>query len=333
MKASIKAISEITGFSPATVSNALNNKKGVSRETAKQILTVAKEYDYFPEPKIDNIKLVIYKWDGIIVSDTPFFSAIIGGIEGEARKAGYETTICNLSPRNEDFSDVRDQLLNDPNSALLLLATEMDEQDAKPFANAVAPLVMIDNWFEDTIFDSILIDNTDMACTAVKYLIAKGHREIGYLKGNIRIKNFFYREEGYKRALATSGVELNRAYSFLLTPTMEGAYVDMLKLIEQRRPLPTAFFADNDIIAFGAMRALQEKGFRIPEDVSVVGFDDMPFCTVSKPSLTTIRVPKEEIGRIAVRKLLDNMQHSPGARTKVQVCSTFIERDSVAMVQ
>ncbi|MDE6944598.1 MAG: LacI family DNA-binding transcriptional regulator [Lachnospiraceae bacterium] len=333
MKMSIKTISEITGFSPATVSNALNNKKGVGRETSERILAVAKEHGYFPEPKIDNIKLVIYKWDGIIVSDTPFFSAIIGGIEDEARKAGYETTLCNLSPRNADFHDVRNQLLNDPNSALLLLATEMDEEDAKPFMNTISPLVMIDNWFEDTIFDAILIDNTDMSCNAVKYLIAKGHKEIGYLKGSIRIKNFFYREEGYKRALATAGIELNPAYSFSLTPTMEGAYVDMQMLLTQGKPLPTAFFADNDIIALGAMRALQEKGFRIPDDISVVGFDDMPFCAVSNPPLTTVRVHKEEMGRIAVRKLFDKMKHNPGARTKIQVCSTFIERDSVAAIE
>ena len=97
MKINIKTISELTGFSQATVSNALNNKRGVNKETAERILAVAREHGYLPELKIDNIKLVIYKKQGVVVSDTPFFSALIEGVEAESRSAGYETTICNLN--------------------------------------------------------------------------------------------------------------------------------------------------------------------------------------------------------------------------------------------
>lgn len=329
MKINIKTISELTGFSQATVSNALNNKRGVNRETAERILAVAREHGYLPELKIDNIKLVIYKKDGMVVSDTPFFSALIEGVESESRSAGFETTICNLNRKDPDFEAMRDQLLSDPNCAVLLLATEMEEEDIKPFENALAPIVVLDSWFEEMTFDSVLISNTDSVCHAVKHLMAKGHKKIGYLRGSVRIKNFYYRDMGYQRALGSGGVPMDPRYTVTLTPTMEGAYEDMRSYLKGQPELPTAFFADNDIIALGAMRALQESGFRVPQDVSVIGFDDLPFGTISYPALTTIRVHKQEMGRVAVRRLVEIMKNDCEVKTKIQVCNTFVERDSV----
>lgn len=329
MKISIKTISELTGFSQATVSNALNNKRGVNKETAEKIIEVAKKHGYLSGSKIDNIKIVIYKKSGIIVSDTPFFTALIDGMETESRNAGFQTTLCNLDQRHPDFEQTRSQLLSDPTCAIVLLATEMDEADIIPFLNCRAPLVVLDNWFDESTFDAVLISNTDCVCAAVKYLIRNGHREIGYLRGSIRIKNFYYREKGYERALCDAGLALNPSYAFSLTPTIEGAYDDMLTLLKGKPQLPTAFVADNDIIALGAMRALQECGYAIPQDVSVIGFDDLPFGAISYPALTTIRVHKHEMGRIAVRRLIEVIQNNSLINTKVLVCNTFIERSSV----
>ena len=194
---------------------------------------------------------------------------------------------------------------------------------------ALAPIVVLDSWFEEMTFDAVLISNTDSVCNAVKYLINKGHKRIGYLRGNIRIKNFFYRDMGYQRALSGAGLPVEQKYTFSLTPTMEGAYEDMKNLLRQQPELPTAFFADNDIIALGAMRALQECGYKVPGDVSVIGFDDLPFGMISYPALTTIRVHKQEMGRTAVRRLIEIMKNNTGVKTKVQVCNTFVERDSV----
>ena len=329
MKFNIKTISELTGFSPATVSNALNGKRGVSRATAERILAVAREHGYQSTNKVDSIKLVIYKKNGIVVADTPFFSELIQGVEEEGRSAGYTTAVCNLDQRSPSFSEVRAQLLSDPSSAILLLATEMEEADIAPFAQAAAPVVLLDSWAEETVLDAVLISNTDSVYRAVKYLLEKGHRKIGYLKGSIRIKNFFYREMGYRRALRGAGLDAGPAYTFSLTPTMEGAYDDMRRMLAGRPELPTAFFADNDIIALGAMRALWEHGCKIPEDISVVGFDDLPFSAISYPALTTIRVPKREMGRVAVRRLAELIKRGEDVKTKTQVCNTFIERASV----
>ncbi len=328
-KINIKKLGEITGFSQATVSNALNNKRGVNKETAERILLAAKEHGYITEGKIRNIKLVSYKNSGSIVADTPFFSALIEGAEMESRSAGYETTLLNLKKGSPDFDATLQQLLNDVSCAILLLATEMTEDDIQPFRYALAPMVVLDNWFEGCTFDSVLHSNTDSVFSAMQYLTEKGHREIGYLKGNIRIKNFFYREMGYARALNFAGLNRNLGYEFALTPTMDGAYDDMVGYLKDNPKMPTAFFADNDIIALGAMKALQEFGFSIPDDISIIGYDDLPFCSISSPTLTTIRVPKQEMGRTAARRLIDVTKCENDVKLKIQVCNEFIERDSV----
>lgn len=329
MKITVRALSELTGFSPATVSNALNNKPGVNRHTVEKILAVARNFGYFSESRIKNIKFAIFKNSGNIVSDTPFFSSLMEGVACESREAGFGLSFVNLDKHSPEYENIREQLIKDGNSAIILLATEMTEADIKPFAGCVSPIVVLDNWFESNTYDSVLISNTDSVFEAVQYLIEKGHREIGYLKGNIRIKNFFYREMGYARALNTSGLSNDPGFTVALTPTMDGAYEDMLIYLQQKPVLPTAFFADNDIIALGAMKALQACGIQIPDDVSMIGLDDLPFCTISSPALTTIRVHKEDMGRAAVRRLTELIGKPAQTRQKIQVCNTFIKRESV----
>ncbi|WP_069999821.1 LacI family DNA-binding transcriptional regulator [Cellulosilyticum sp. I15G10I2] len=329
MKTSIRQISKITGFSPATVSNALSGKRGVNKETAEKILEVAKERGYINETKITNIKFVIYKKSGEIISDTPFFSSLIEGVEMESRASGYKTIICNLDKGSEEFEHLLEQILNDSTSGILLLATELNEEDVKVFEKAVSPVVVVDSWYGKLNFDSVLINNTDSVHNAVDYLISKGHHEIGYLKSEFRIRNFTYRAQGYRRALIQKRIPINEEYQVILRPTMDGAYRDMDKYLNTNPKLPSAFVADNDIIALAAIKALKQHGYKIPRDISVIGFDDLPFCNISSPSLTTIRVFKQDMGRMAVKRLIDKMQHGSSIHTKTEICTEFIERDSV----
>ena len=330
MKASIKQISEMTGFSPATVSNALNNKKGVNRETQEKILAAARECGYLSEGgPIHSIRFVIYKDTGRIVADTPFFSALIEGVEDESRRGAFETVICNLNRSAPDYEERLNQILTDPSSGILLLATELSEQEAARFKEARAPVVVLDNWFEESLFNSVLISNTDSACAAAEYLIRRGHKKIGYLQSEIPIKNFFYRFEGYERALKAHGLEPPEGGIVRLPPSMDGARERMNRLLKEGIALPSAYLADNDIIALGAMKAMQDNGISIPGDVSIIGFDDLPFCSITTPGLTTIRVFKQEMGRTAVRRLLELIRYGDRFVTKSQICTAFVERGSV----
>ena len=332
MKTSIRQISKITGFSPATVSNALSGKRGVNKETAEKILAVARERGYINETKITNIKFVIYKKTGEIISDTPFFSSLIEGVEAESRASGYKTEICNLDKSSDEFNQLLEKILNDASSAILLLATELNEEDVKIFEKAVSPLIVVDSWYGKLSFDSVLINSTDSVHNAVEYLISKGHHEIGYLRSEYRIKNFSYRAQGYKRALTQRRIPINESYQVTLKPTMDGAYRDMDKFLNSRPKLPSAFVADNDIIALAAIKALRQHGFRIPQDISIIGFDDLPFCAISSPGLTTIRVFKQDMGRMAVKRLIDRMENPGSIHTKTEICTEFIERESVRVL-
>jgi LacI family transcriptional regulator len=329
MKPNIRMISKITGYSPATVSNALNRKKGVNKETAEEIFRVANEIGYSNETKISRIRFVIYKRNGSIIDNSPFFNTLLEGVETECREFGYELIISNLDRRSDFYEQRRDEILNDKTTAVIMLGTEAMDEDFESFLNAKCPMVILDSWSTSMNFNGILINNSDSAKNAVEYLIKKGHREIGYLKGRFRIKAFNSRANGYSRALFKHGITLNEQYVVTLSTTMEGAYKDMLLYLNQRPKLPTAFFADDDMIALGAMKALIEKGYRIPEDVSLIGFDDLDSSEISTPRLTTIKVFKQEMGQLAVRRLRDVIRDGNKIKSKIQICTEFVERDSV----
>lgn len=178
-------------------------------------------------------------------------------------------------------------------------------------------------------FNGVLINNEDSARQATEYLIRKGHKRIGYLRSGCRIKGFRSRAAGYADALRKAGYPVDRKYTVTLSATTNGAYEDMKKHLGTGSELPTAFFADNDMIALGAVKAMTEKGIRIPQDISVVGFDDLPFSEIANPPLTTLRVPKQEMGQLAVRRIVEIINQKDGLKTKIQVCTTFIERESV----
>ena len=332
-KVSIKKLSEVTGFSPATISNALNNKRGVKKETVAEILRVAKEMGYISEDRITKIRFVIFKKNGKIIDDTPFFPLLIDGVESECKRLGYEMSICNLDQRDEDYEEQVRWLINDITSGIIFLGTELMENDIDIYRSTKCPFLIFDCFESDMQFDGVLINNADSARVATKYLIDKGHKKIGYLRGDYRIKAFRSRAVGYARAMNNHGLDVDRKYTFTLDTTMEGAYEDMKKVLKRQPELPTALFADNDMIALGAVKALQEYGYKVPEQVSIIGFDDLPFCEITTPRLTTIRVSKQEMGMTAVRRIHEMIKNPGRSKLKISVCTEFVERESVREIK
>ena len=332
MKVSIKKISEVTGFSPATISNALNNKKGVNKDTAETIFKAAKKLGYFVDNKMTHIKFVSIKKHGKVVSDTPFFHNLIEGVEKESRIAGLDTIICNLNTDDSDYDERLSEILSDSSCGILALATELNNQEMERFKSALGPLVIIDNWSDSMKFNSVMIRNADSMYNATMVLSANGHKNIGYLKSSTTIKNFYYRFHGYQRAMQDLELSIDPAHTVRLEPTMDGSYRDMMEYLKSSPSLPSAYLADNDIIAFGAMKALKENGCRLPEEISIIGFDDLPFCEISSPTLSTIRVPKQELGRTAVRRLVEIASDKQSIPLKIQVSTEYIARESVRTI-
>jgi len=174
VKVSIKQISQMTGFSPATVSNALNRKKGVNEETSRKIFKVAEELGYQTEKTITKIKFVTYRKNGRIIDDSLIFPAMIEGVERQAKELGYETAFSHLNYEDDAFQERLKEVLEDTNSLMILLGTEMMEEDYQPFMDYKGYMIVLDGWCEEMAFDGVLINNTDAACNAVEYLIENG---------------------------------------------------------------------------------------------------------------------------------------------------------------
>ena len=329
VKKGIREISETTGYSLATVSNALNHRRGVNNQTSARIFQAAQELGYLGSRRITKIRFVTYKKNGMIIEDTPFFPALIDGVEKEARLSGYETVFCTLDQRSPDYKEQLSTILNDHTAGIILLGTEMMEEDYRACQNVKIPLVVLDGWCDAVNLDSVFISNADSAFQATKYLIDQGHRHIGYLKGKFRIKNFGQRSIGMQQALRKHSLTLEHDDVVPLVATMEGAYQDMKAWLYAHDKLPTAFFADNDVIALGAIRALKEAGYRVPGDISVIGFDDLLLAEASSPRLTTVHVYNQEMGRLAVCKLVDIIKKGGRVKTKTQVCTEIVKRESV----
>jgi LacI family transcriptional regulator len=331
----ISEIARKANVSSATVSMVLNNKPGISMATREKVLKIVEEYGYsLPPLKKNNIKnkgklqLAIYKKHSKVVGDTPFFQALIEGIESKARHNSYQLTFKYLSD-NSNIDSIVSDIKENYIDGMILLGTEMEENDFEKFMSIDIPVLLLDSYFLNINANYVIIDNVSGVYKATKHLLEHGHRKIGYLKSSVTIQNFKERYEGYAKALFESGLTPDPAFTVDLLPTMDGAYEDMMRVLSGKLRLPTAFVADNDIIAFGAIKALKENNIKIPDDVSVVGFDDMPFCTIIEPKLTTINVDKNALGQLAVDSLIQMIDGKKRIFFKTALGVTLVQRDSV----
>lgn len=336
MKTIMQDIAKLAGVSPGTVSNALNDRKGVGKETKTKIIKIAEELGYFRNHKKNEenaIRLILFKKHGYVVSDTQFFSALIEACENECRQNGYELLISQVIHGEHDTENVLKIINQGKIDGILLLATEMSEEDFCYFEDLNIPIVVLDSYFELKGYDYIVINNVSGSYKATKYFIDNGHKRIGMLGSSINISNFEYRYKGFKKAIEESGLTLRQDDEILIEPTLDGSYKDMKEYLERNKgkELPTALFAFNDIIALGAIRAMQEQGINIPKDISIIGFDDIPFSSLSNPNMTTIKVYTEEMGSLAVRRLIDKIDNEDREiLLKIEIDTKLIERNSVA---
>ena len=340
MKIRVKDIAERAGVSSASVSNVLNDKGGVSEATAKRILEIAAELGYSTPRTIacakDYVRFVSFKRHGLVVMDTQFFAETIQALERQCHQAGFKMVISNIHMEKDAdyFERIRD-ICQEECAGILLLATEMYPEDIDLFTHTAAPLVVVDSLFRNKQFNCVTMNNEEAGYMATDRLIQMGHTRIEHITSNVQFNNVMYRRKGYESAMADAGLSFDGNSVWHVTPTIDGAYRDMLELMNKRSAeLPTAFFAANDIIAAGCVRALKEKGYSIPNHVSIIGMDDLSICQITSPTLSTIRVLREAIAHIAVHRLLDLMaDDDPGAVQKTQVENEYIERQSVKRIR
>lgn len=339
MPITAKELARLCGLTPAAVSLALNGKPGVSDATRDRVFQMASQHDFefsklrTPSHKNKTIKFIVFHRQGAVVGDTPFFSEVIKGINAECRTYHLGLQIYDLYSESNFQSDLW-ELLRLGCAGYILLGTELTVPCYNMFDRINVPLVLLDTYFDSCKHDSVSINNVQGAFKATNYLIQTTRQQPGYLRSSYNISNFEERADGFYKAIRYNGYSSSRTVVYHLSPSIEGAYADMMSFLESEVPPTNSFFADNDYIAIGAMRAFQKCGYRIPDDFSFVGFDDIDSASYVSPSLTTIHVPKQQLGRLAVKRLYELIESGNSTtRNKIEIETQLIERESVMIAK
>lgn len=342
MSIRVKDLAALLNVSSATVSLVLNNKPGLSDATRNrvrnQIIALGYQDMLSNEPKSEkrddrNLLFIVYRMRGANAAGTPYFSQlyadIIEGVESQVSKKGYNLMVSYMDQDNLQREAA--QIRNRSAAGILLLATEMSGEQIELFLELGIPMVVIDNYMDSKDFDCVTINNEQGVFEAVSYFLKTGHQEIGYLHVQNNANNFTERYFGYLRAAQRFGLRVvpDNIIEVVTEQGGEAVYLELKKQFEKRKHIPEALFADNDIIAFYAIRVLRELGYRIPEDISLIGFDNMMLSEITEPPLTTVQIPKYKIGVLAVNALVDKLNEQTDGFMKTEVKTKLIVRQSV----
>lgn len=334
----LKEIASALNVSPSTVSLVLNQKEGVSSGTRSKVLAMLSENGYTISPQRTantnrgSIRFLKYTKHSLLVDGNEgFVTSIIDSAEREARKKGLNFVITSFG--EDMIEEVFNMLREDPLDGIIMLGTELEPKYFKYFEGLTVPFVVVDNHLKFYPADSIVMNNEDIVYMVIKHLADLGHKQIGYLHSNIITGNFYERCCAYSKAISELGLEYDSSHVYSVGVTMQNAYESMQELLQAGTKFPSALFADNDTIAIGSIKALKSNGFKVPDDISIIGFDDIPFCTMADPPLTTMRVPTEDIGSWTVRRLHYRIHHPNSPVTKMQFGATLVCRDSTRAYQ
>ena len=329
----IKDIAKLAGVSQSTVSKALNDRPDVSAEMKKKILEIATEYKFTPhafgkalKKKTSENVGVLFCRDLHSISGNPFYSRVLEGIEAELAINNYSLVLQIITETTKDELPkmVRERQVD----GLIIVGTFKDSYINR-ITEEVLKLVFIDPNRTFNQHSQILIDNENGAFQATEYLLNGGHRRIGFISGDLSRNSFKQRYNGYVRALKQAGIQVDK--SLIRTGGLENGYEHVRDLMKTQEL--TAIFSANDINAIYGYRAVLEAGLKIPDDVSMIGFDDIDLAKIAAPPLTTVRVYKEELGSIAVRTLLQQIKGEADLSIKTIVPTKLIKRDSARNLQ
>ncbi len=312
-KLRIKDIAEKLGVSPATVSRALGDTNIVAEPTRSRIRELAKELNYRPNVSARNLRTRKSMSILMVVRDigNPFYLEILKGVEGTARKAGYSVLMGNTENDPAREAEYFNMLRDGHADGMILMTGKLPEDDSNAqLLPDNLPVVVALEVIEGSGLPHIQIDNRAAARDAVRHLIGLGHNRIGHISGPVPEIMSRHRLEGYRQAMSEAGLEIGPGYEQRGDFSLQSGGETAATLFDLPEP-PTALFVANDEMAFGAINELRRRGLSVPEDVSVVGFDDLFFSKAFHPPLTTISQPRRLIGEAAMQSLLDLLAGHP----------------------
>ena len=312
----LKTVAEKAKVSVNTASRAINNKPDINKETKKQILKVAQELGYIRNAAAVALRTRKTGTIGVVIADNrnPFYAEVLNGMEVAAREKNYHIILANTQRDYRKEEEAINLLLAKRVDGLLITPVQDRDDDIKNLIDANIPFVVVGRDFENIEVDAIYNDEVKGGFLATEYLIKKGHKRIALING------FLYKSPA-KKALNKYRIPLDESLISVGDINIEDGHERTKQMLEKDLNF-TAIFAYNDMMAFGAMQAIKEKGLRIPEDIGLVGYDDILFSSLISPSLTTIRLKKQELGAESVKLLLSRIK---GSRKKMKKIMLDVE--------
>jgi LacI family transcriptional regulator len=318
----MKQIAEMAGVNISTVSRALNNDKAISAEVKRRIHDIASAHNYRRRRTISNtISYVIDKRFFLLTSH--FYNRIIEGIEGEVKKNGFAFQFNSLEPNQFVMGNI-----NVKNIAGMIVTSWYHDDFIKEVKKIGVPLMLVDYYLPTEDIPAVLSDKIDGVIKAIEYLHTLGHQRIAYLQGDITVLGSKDRLVGYRRAVEMFGLDTDADLVIPCDFKIKSAYQAMKEFLARTSEPPTAVMGDNDIVAMGAMEAIKEAGHKIPDDISVIGFDDIDLASEVIPHLSTMHVKKRTMGQLAVQRLLEIIDNKELAYNKVVLKPTLVVRES-----
>jgi len=311
LSVTIKDIAKQASVSINTVSRALNGKPDVNEETKKRIIEIAKRLNYVPNFLAKGLVTKNTKTIGVIISDNsnPFFAKIIKGIEDFARSEGYSIILCNTDEEYEKEEDAIYLLQQKQVDGFLitLTSTQKERIDVLKLKRAEIPFVLLNRHMDNIMTDYVINDNIYGAYIAINHLVKLGYKRIGYISGPPQISSVRERLEGYRKALFENNIEFDNSLIKESNLKMEDGTILMRELLELEN-LPTAVFTYSDFLAIGVLKAIKEAELKIPEDIALVGYDDIEFSAFLEVPLTTVHQPRYRIGEKGARILINRIE-------------------------
>ena len=330
MKTTIKDIAQITGVSITTVSQILNNKgQRFSEDTRQRVLKAVKDHDYNPDYFAQNLIKRESKTIGMIVPDVTdlFFSKVIEGVEAYLTKKDYMILLCNSNHSHEMEKSYIKQLLNRSVAGIILASPNSLEIETSLQSS---PYLLIDRGLNTRAEGNLLVKEYEGSYESVQYLVNNGHKSIGMLTNELGYYEMSERYEAYRQCLTDNQISFQSEWIEDGPVTIEGGYEAAKRLL--KRTKVTALCCGNDQMAIGAYRAAYELGLTIPDDLSVIGFDDLEISSYLNPPLTTVAQPAFEIGYTAATYLFQSIKN-PGVKIPNKTFETeFIVRGSTQPV-
>lgn len=340
MRTTIKDIADYTGFSVTTISLVLNHKPNKIPQSTKDIIfQAAEKLNYRPNQLAVGLVKKRTKTIGLIISDVSniFFAALAKGVEDACREKGWNLILCNTGDQHErDLSYI--QVLADKgvDGVLFCMARDSNkkktEESIKLLKRLRLPFVMIDRYLEEADCSSVIVNHNQGGYNATKYLIEQGHRKIACVTGPLDLEDSKERLEGYKRALKEAGIAYNSRLVY------EGDYTyksgeEAAKVLVKKGKDISAIFAFNDMSAYGVYSALKKKHIHVPEQISLIGYDDIFFSEILDIPLTTMRQPVYDMGAEGVQLLLDIVEEKGTARKCIIFQTELVIRESVKKLE